>query len=405
MNWIAHLQHRFAATPLVAYALAGTSFINRLGGVAKLFMALYLREALGMDLTTVGVLLSIYGAGLFAGSYLVAVITDWLPARKLMLATLYCSAIGLVMLCWVDSPQGLALWLFLGGLADGGYRPSMQRVMMQNCSPLERTRAQALQRVAVNLGFAIGGVIGGWFAESDYRFVFIADAVTAIAAALFLKWALARAVSAATEFARNEYENGSGRWPYTDLPFLYFLFACVLLSSVYAQSESTMTNYLREYYALSPQWVGVSFALNGLLVGLLQIPITMKTERWPVRRTMMIGAAVLTAGFAILPLGAGLPAGGAITMALLSTAIYTIGEMLLMPPQVALMMQRADTGRAGHYLALYNGVWGGRTMLAPLLGNTVYATWGGHAVWLMCALLGAVAMAVQYTAIRQMQFD
>lgn len=403
MNWFARLQNHFAASPLVAYALAGTSFINRIGGSAKLFLALYLRETLGIELASVGVLLSLYGAGLFAGSYLVAVVTDWVPARKLMLATLYASAVCLLMLCWVDTPVTLAIWLFLGGLADGGYRPSMQRVMMQNCGPLERTRAQALQRVAVNLGFALGGLIGGWFADADYRNVFIADAMTSIGAAWFLKWALDRADASGTPVFLSSDENIAGRWPYRDPPFLYFLFACLLLSSVYAQSESTMTNYLREYYLLSPFWVGVSFALNGMLVSLLQITITTRTEHWPVRRTMMLGAAVLTAGFAMLPLGAGLPVAGAITMALLSTTIYTIGEMLLMPPQAVLMMQRADSGRTGHYLALYNGVWGGRTMLAPLLGNSVYAAWGGDAVWLMCTLLGLLAMAVQYFAIRQMQ--
>lgn len=405
MNWIDRLQHRFAETPLVAYALAGTSFINRMGGTAKLFMALYLRETLGFGLTTVGLLLALYGAGLFVGSYLVAVLTDRFSARKLMLATLYGSALGLLVLCWVDTAESLALWLFLGGLADGGYRPSMQRVMMQSCGPLERNRAQALQRVAVNLGFALGGVVGGWIAEFDYRYVFVVDALTSVAAALFLKWALDRADGSSVAVEVVVQKSEGDRWPYTDKPYLYFLLACLLLSTVYAQSESTMTNYLREYYLLSPFWVGASFALNGLLVGVLQIPITLKTEHWPVRRTMMLGAGVLTAGFAILPLGAGLPVNWAIAMALLSTVIYTIGEMLLMPPQSTLMMQRADSGRAGHYLALYNGIWGGRTMLAPLLGNAVYAQWGGHAVWLLCAGLGLLAMGVQFYAIRQMQLS
>ena len=402
MKWLDRLQHRFANVPQIAYGLAATSFINRMGGTAKLFMTLYLHEALGFDLTTVGALLSIYGAGLLAGSFGVSVLTDWFSARKLMLWSLLGSAIGLVILCGVTTVPALAIALLFGGLCDGGYRPAIQRVTMQTCAPLVRIHAQSLQRVAVNLGFGVGGLVGGWFAEFDYRYVFIGDTVAAIAAAVFLKWAFTRT----DERAPMQAMPGKivdERWPYSDVPFITFMMACLLLSMIYAQSESTMTNYLREYFALSPKWIGATFALNGFMVAVFQIPITLRTEFWPPRRTMMTGAARLTLGFAILPLGAGLGETACILMAMLSTAIYTTGEMFLMPPQLAMVMQRADAGRAGHYLALYNGIWGGRTMLAPLLGNTVYDRFGGHAVWVLCAVLGVLALMLQYRAIRQMQ--
>jgi len=125
--------------------------------------------------------------------------------------------------------------------------------MMQSCDPLVRVHAQALQRVAVNLGFAVGGLVGGWFAEFDYRYVFLGDALTAIAAAFFLKWALRRADELApANFVPAAAANE--RWPYSDVPFMTFMLACLMLSIIYAQSESTMTNYLREYYALAPNF-------------------------------------------------------------------------------------------------------------------------------------------------------
>ena len=250
--------------------------------------------------------------------------------------------------------------------------------------------------------WTVGGFVGGWFAEFDYRYVFVGDAVTAIAAAGLLKWAFTRTHEHAPTQVMSAKITDE-RWPYSDVPFITFMFACLLLSTVCAQSESTMMNYLREYFSLSPKWIGATFALNGFMVAVFQIPITLRTEFWPPRRTMMTGAATLTLGFAILPLGAGLGETACILMAMLSTAIYTTGEMLLMPPQLAMVMQRADAGRAGHYLALYNGIWGGRTMLAPLLGNTVYDRYGGHAVWVLCAVLRVLALMLQYRAIRQMQ--
>ncbi len=59
------LNHYFSQ---VAWVLASLIFINRVSAMVKLFMALYLRQILGLPIEWVGWLLSGYGVGLLVGS-------------------------------------------------------------------------------------------------------------------------------------------------------------------------------------------------------------------------------------------------------------------------------------------------------------------------------------------------
>ena len=61
---------------VMAWVLAALLFINRLSSMVKLFMALYLRQELGLAIETVGWLLSAYGAGLLIGSMLGGLLSD-----------------------------------------------------------------------------------------------------------------------------------------------------------------------------------------------------------------------------------------------------------------------------------------------------------------------------------------
>ncbi|MEN9657297.1 MAG: hypothetical protein RL571_762 [Pseudomonadota bacterium] len=147
-------KNRLSDLPQMAWGLAGALFVNRLGVMVKLFMALYLREVLGFSIDTIGWLLACSGAGLLLGSYAIGVLSDHMPTGKLAVRLMFASGVLLLSLTLLESAWLLALLLFLSGVCDGGGRPLNQRLIMENCSLAERPRAQALNRVAVNLAAA-----------------------------------------------------------------------------------------------------------------------------------------------------------------------------------------------------------------------------------------------------------
>lgn len=376
----------------MAWVLAALLFINRLSSMVKLFMALYLRQELGLAIETVGWLLSAYGAGLLIGSMAGGLLSDHVPTARLTAALFFLSVWTLIALGLVTQVPLLAGLLLFSGTLDGAIRTLHQRLIMEYCQPAQRARAQSLSRVARNLGMAVAGVAGGVLAQTDFRWVFfVSAAMTALALLWFVRSTWHRPVLIPDQVPENAAGPGV---PYRDKPFLWLLAAAVLLGIAFDTVYSTLGNYLREYYHLSTEAIGWQFGLNALLVVLLQIPLSHWGERWGLRRQLIAGSVLLACGLGMLPFGSGL------FYACLSTVIWTLGEAFFMPPMNVLVMQHAQAGKSGQYFGLFFMSWSASALLSPVLSGQLYGHFGGHSVWLVSAALALLAIPLMYRATR-----
>lgn len=376
-------------TPM-AWVLAALLFINRLSAMVKLFMALYLRQELGLAIETVGWLLSAYGAGLLVGSMLGGLLSDHVRTARLTAALFFVSVWVLMLLGLVKQVPWLAGLLLLSGVIDGAIRTLHQRLIMEYCEVAQRSRAQALSRVARNLGMAAAGVAGGVLAQADFRWVFFASAaMTMLALLWFVRTTWRRPVLVVGD----ESADGSSV-PLRDKPFLWLLAATAVLGIAFDTVYSTLGNYLRDYYHLSTEAIGWQFGLNALLVIALQIPLSHSVERWGSRWQMLVGSVLLACGLGMLPFGSGL------AFVCLSTLIWTLGEALFMPPLNVLAMQFAQSGKSGQYFGLFFMSWSASALLSPVLSGQLYGQFGGHSVWLMSALLVLISIPLTWQATR-----
>ncbi|POA49287.1 MFS transporter [Pseudomonas sp. MPR-ANC1] len=375
---------------VMAWVLAALLFINRLSSMVKLFMALYLRQELGLAIETVGWLLSVYGAGLLVGSMVGGLLSDRFSTARLTAVLFFLSAWTLLLLGLVTEVAWLGALLLFSGVLDGAIRTLHQRLIMEYCEVAQRARAQALSRVARNLGMAAAGVAGGVLAQVDFRWVFFASAaLTVLALFWFVRTTWRRPVLSVEVKA----ETASGL-PYRDKPFLWLLAATVVLGMAFDTVYSTLGNYLRDYYRLSTEAIGWQFGINALLVVTLQIPLAHWGERWSARAQLVAGAVLLACGLGMLPLGSGL------FYVCLSTVIWTLGEALFMPPLNVLVMQYAQGGKSGQYFGLFFMSWSASALLSPVLSGQLYAHAGGHSVWLASALLALMSIPLTCLATR-----
>lgn len=376
----------------MAWVLAALLFINRLSSMVKLFMALYLRQELGFAIETVGWLLSAYGAGLLIGSMLGGWLSDHVRTARLTAALFFVSVWVLVLLGLVTQAPLLAGLLLLSGTLDGAIRTLHQRLIMEYCEVAQRPRAQALSRVARNLGMAAAGLAGGVLAQTDFRWVFfVSAAMTLLALLWFVRTTWHRPVLIPDETP--DVGAGTGV-PYRDRPFLWLLAAVILLGMAFDSIYSMLGNYLRDYYRLSTEAIGWQFGLNAMLIVVLQIPLSHWGERWGARRQLVAGCVLLAIGLAMLPLGSGL------FYACLSTVIWTLGEALFMPPLNVLVMQHAQAGKSGQYFGLFFMCWSASALFSPVLGGQLYGHFGGHIVWWVSAALALLSTPLIYQATR-----
>jgi len=374
----------------MSWVLAALLFINRLSAMVKLFMALYLRQELGLAIETVGWLLSAYGAGLLVGSMLGGWFSDHVRTARLTAALFFVSVWVLMLLGLVTQVPWLAGLLLLSGVIDGAIRTLHQRLIMEYCEVAQRSRAQALSRVARNLGMAAAGVAGGVLAQADFRWVFfVSAAMTMLALLWFMRTTWQRAVLV----VEDESVDGSSV-PFRDKPFLWLLAATAVLGIAFDTVYSTLGNYLRDYYHLSTEAIGWQFGLNALLVIALQIPLSHCGERWGTRRQMLAGSLLLAGGLGMLPFGSGL------VFVCLSTVIWTLGEALFMPPLNVLAMQFAQSGKSGQYFGLFFMSWSASALLSPVLSGQLYGNFGGHSVWLASAALVLMSIPLTWQATR-----
>lgn len=376
-------------TPM-AWVLAALLFINRLSAMVKLFMALYLRQELGLAIETVGWLLSAYGAGLLVGSMLGGWFSDHVRTARLTAALFFVSVWVLLLLGLVTQVPWLAGLLLLSGVIDGAIRTLHQRLIMEYCEAAQRSRAQALSRVARNLGMAAAGVAGGVLAQADFRWVFfVSAAMTLLALLWFVRTTWRRPV-----LVLEDKSADGASVPLRDKPFLWLLAATAVLGIAFDTVYSTLGNYLRDYYHLSTEAIGWQFGLNALLVIALQIPLSHSVERWGSRWQMLAGSLLLACGLGMLPFGSGL------AFVCLSTLIWTLGEALFMPPLNVLAMQFAQSGKSGQYFGLFFMSWSASALLSPVLSGQLYGQFGGDSVWLMSALLVLISIPLTWQATR-----
>lgn len=387
---LAHLIRLDGYFSTMAWVLAALIFISRLSTMVKLFMALYLRQALGLPIETVGWLLSGYGAGLLIGSMGGGLLSDYFPTARLTALLFFLSAWILIFLGLVTNVLLLAGLLLISGALDGAIRTLHQRLIMEYCHVAQRARAQSLSRVASNLGMAVAGVVGGFLAQTDFRWVFFVSAVMTL---LALVW-FVRATSRRKVLTREEFTDttSGSSVPFRDKPFLWLLAASVLLGLAFEPVYSMLGNYLLDFYQLGPEFVGWLFALNAMLVVLLQIPLSHLSETWGSRRQLLAGAVLLACGLGMLPWG------NDALYACLSTIIWTLGEILFLPTLNVLVMQRAQAGRSGLYFGAFSMCWSMSVLISPTLGGQLYGHLGGHSVWISGATLALFAMPLIYQA-------
>lgn len=376
----------------VAWVLASLIFINRLGSMVKLFMAVYLRQVLELPIEWVGWLLSGYGAGLLIGSFGGGILSDCFSCAKLTLMFLLICSVVLALLGLVTDVYLLAGLLVLGGLLDGAIRTLHQRLIMEYCDVLERPRAQALNRVAANLGMAVAGVVGGAMLQIDFRGVFFVSAGLTFFGLLWFAYSI---LLRCPEVPRmSDDSNESSQSPYKHRSFLWLLLGSILLGLAFEPVYSMLGNYLFDYYQLSTSVIGWQFALNAVLIVVLQIPISHWTEHWGARRQILIGSLLLAFGLGMLPLG------GSLFYVSLSTVLWTLGEILFLPTLHLLVMQFAQFGKSGHYFGIFSLCWSGSALVSPTLGGQLYGTLGGHSIWVVTATLALFSIPFSYQATR-----
>ena len=166
----------------------------------------------------------------------------------------------------------------------------------------------------------------------------------------------------------------------------------VVLAMTFFQVWSTMPLFLRSFYAMSEQAIGLLLALNALIIVFAEMLLIRAVENLDRMRMVGLGAFLVCGGLALLALGSGW------TIAVLAMVVLTVGEMLSMPITNAVVAERAGSAAVGRYMGVYTLSFSTAFVVGPIVGTAVYQNIGPQALWLGIGVTG-IALALGFASL------
>ena len=120
-----------------------------------------------------------------------------------------------------------------------------------------------------------------------------------------------------------------------------FIGACILMTAVYMQMNTTLSVYLRDIHSVSEQGFGYILSLNAAMVVLFQFAIARRITRYRPLIVMAAGTLLYAIGFGMYGFVS------TYVLFLAAMVIITIGEMLTAPTSQALVAELAPEDMRG----------------------------------------------------------
>ncbi len=369
--------------------LAFVTFINRAGTMVLPFLSRYLNEELKFTLEDVGIILSFFGVGSLVGHYLGGKLTDKIGFYNVMSRSLFTTGILFIALQFVTTFWALCFAVFfIMSIADM-FRPALFVSLKAYSKPENQTRSLALIRLAINLGFIFGPMIGGLLIVSKgYDALFWIDGITCILATLLFVLLVKKKDLHSHSEKKEALSKDKNFRILQDKPYLVFLGISFLMGMIFMQLFFTMPTYHFKQFGLSEDYTGLLMLLNGVLIVLIEMPLVawIEKKKFPHPKLFLYSSFLMGFSFVFLLFD------NFWQILIFQMFVITVGEMISFPFTNTFAMNQAKKGYEGKYMAWYSISFSFAHILCPILSFAIIDKFGYKTNWSLTAIYGLIAM-------------
>ena len=385
--------------PRAVQLLQTGGLLNAFGnGIVYPFLFIYLHNVHGFSAAIVGLILATNGAvSLVAGPVSGTFVDRW-GGRRTLAGALVVLALGYGSYALVTVPWHGFLASVGAGIGNGAFWPAQSALLAGLTRPEERPAAWAMQRVTMNLGFGLGGVVGGLIASTSqpgtFKALFVVDAATFLAYMVVLLTRVPYVAPARREAAAGSYAHVFRHRTFMAVIGLNALF----ITAGFAQLE-LLPAFMKNEAGVSETGVGIVFFVNTVVIVMAQLPVTMLAAGRRRMRLLAALGAVWGLAWILTPLVGALAAGVTATFFFaLTQSIFAVGECLHGAVQGPLVVDLAESGLIGRYMAMSAFSWQLGFTLGPAAGGFLLGLWP-PALFLVaaggCFLAGVAALSLE----------
>lgn len=361
-------KNSFAGLSPKTWLLSCIMLINRSGTMVLPFMTLYLTsKEVGRSLTDAGIVMGLFGLGSVVGAYFGGRSSDRIGFFKVQLFTLFFGGVLFLILGQIKSFPLICVFSFLLSLVNEAFRPANSTAIAHYSDATNRTRSYSLNRLAVNLGWAVGTSLGGLIASINYEWLFWVDGFTNIAAAILLFVFLKPGEGEIHPHQKQREETAPQVSAYKDKTYLWFIFLATIFGMCFFQLFTTIPKYWRDNLLLSERFIGFVMGLNGVLIVGLEMVLIYLLERRQ-KNHLYIALGVGLCGLAYF--GLLIPANAKL-ITLVMVGFITVGEIISMPFMNSYWINRSNEKNRGQYAGLYTMSWGIGQTIGPVICSSL----------------------------------
>ena len=329
------------------------------------FLAVYLNAVRGVPLATIGVVYLVAGLLSLGSQMLGGRLTDSVGPKRVMLigyAFSVASALLLSYLIGVGADTTLILvaypvFNFLRGLSQ----PASYAIVAN--SEIRNLKAGlSLLSIAGNLGFAIGPALGGVLAQTfNYSSVFFLSAAVPVVTSV-LTWGYVAGGLLTGEEGASGRRSAALHWE-SDRNLVLFLLLVVGGYLAIGYEIVPISVYVQDFFKFSSEQIGYLFATNGIVIVLLQLPLSSLFFRAKKLVYPLVGSCLFAAISFVM-------AGVSSTFIEFEVVmvVLTLGEIFMTVPSQAVLTLFSGVRNRGTFQGYFAAASLGGRSLSPLVG-------------------------------------
>lgn len=395
----AYLRSLNPQLPRDVWILQAGGLANMFGnGVIGPFLIIYLHNVRGISLGVAGlVVASNSAAGLISG-FVGGALSDRIGPRTVLSGALVVMAVAFGLFPLIRSPWEAFALNMLAGAGSGSFWPS-QSTLLSSLTPKERRHsAFAQQRMTMNLGIALGGLVAGAIARTDkpgtFTFLFLLNAATFLVFVAVLRFVPAP--------RHVEAHHAPGR--YVDVLRNHTFLSYVVLNVIFIGAGIAVMSELLPPFAkntahVSEPAIGVLWFVFAGVVALAQLPVVKLVEgKRRMRGLALMGVVWAGTFLAVLAGGTWLTGTQAALIFGVAVGVFALGECLHGAIYAPLVVDLAEPRLLGRYMAFSSFSWQLGWLIGPAAGGFALqheplALWPAAAA--ICLLASVYSLALE----------
>jgi MFS family permease len=368
----AYLRSLNPQLPRNVWILQAGGLANMFGnGVIGPFLIIYLHNVRGISLGLAGLIVASNSAAGLVSGFVGGALSDRVGPRAVLAGSLFVLAVANALFPLIRSPWHAFALNMLAGAGSGAFWPS-QSSLLNALTPRERLHsAFAQQRMTMNLGLALGGLVAGAIARTShpgtFTLLFLLNTTTFVAFVFVLRF-----VPAPRHVETHELPGRYADVLRNRIFLAFILLNVVLIGGGIAVASELLPPFAKNTAHVDERAIGILWFVFAGAIAIGQLPMVKLIEGKRRMRGLALMGIVWAASF--LAIGAGghwFTGTDAALVFGVAVAVFALAECLHGAIYAPVAVHLAEPRLIGRYMAFSSFSWQLGFFVGPAAGGFV----------------------------------